>query len=88
MLITAARVSSKGQVVIPASVRKDFGIKTGSTVYFQRAENGKLILETKDPFEDLLALGGSMRGLDLEGELIRMRAEERRREDEKLRNWR
>jgi hypothetical protein len=41
-----------------------------------------------DPWEELFALRGSLGGYDLEGELVRMRAEERRREEEKLRQYR
>lgn len=82
-----ARVSSKGQVVIPASMRKRHGIKSGSTVVFEDTK-GKLVIETNDPWEELFALRGSLSGHDLEGELMRMRAQERRREEEKLRQYR
>lgn len=86
MAVTAT-VSSKGQIVIPAKLRKRYGLTTGTTVVFQE-EKGRLVIEPTDPFEKLLALRGSLRGYDLEGELIRMRAEERRREDKKLKGYR
>jgi AbrB family looped-hinge helix DNA binding protein len=40
----AATVTSKGQVTIPKPVRDLLGIKPGSTVDFQRAPDGRVVL--------------------------------------------
>jgi AbrB family looped-hinge helix DNA binding protein len=82
---SSAIVSSKGQIVIPARLRKRYGITTGTTLVFHE-DHGRLTIEPSN-VGAFLALGGSMSEYDLEGDLIRTRAEERRREDEKLHNW-
>lgn len=86
-MAATATVSSKGQIVIPAKLRKRYGLTTGTTVVFQE-EKGRIVIEPTDSFAELFALRGSLRGYDLEGELMRMRAEERRREDKKLKGHR
>jgi antitoxin PrlF len=40
----AATVTSKGQVTIPKPVRDLLGIKPGSTVEFERAPDGRIVL--------------------------------------------
>jgi antitoxin PrlF len=46
----AATVSSKGQVVIPAEVRKHLGIERGDKVVFVLAEGGRVeLMVTKYP---------------------------------------
>jgi antitoxin PrlF len=40
----AATVTSKGQVTIPKPVRDLLGIKPGSTVEFERAPDGRVVL--------------------------------------------
>lgn len=40
---TISKVGKRGTVVIPASLRKDFGIKEGSIVIAEKLSNGVLI---------------------------------------------
>ena len=42
-----SKVSSKGQVTIPASVRNSVGIRSGQDVTFTPLGNGKIIVRTK-----------------------------------------
>ena len=84
-MASIATISSKGQIVIPAKLRKRYGLKAGTTVVFQE-EKGRIVLEP-NPFDAILALGGSLKGNDLTGELERMRTGERRREKKRLREF-
>jgi AbrB family looped-hinge helix DNA binding protein len=45
--MATASVTSKGQITIPAEVRKDLGLKTGDQVSFIKGENGEYILKPK-----------------------------------------
>jgi AbrB family looped-hinge helix DNA binding protein len=50
-----ATVNSKGQITIPAEVRKEFGLKTGDRLWFFKGEPGEYILKHKtDSIMDLL----------------------------------
>ncbi len=73
-------MSSKGQVVIPAALRKRFKMKEGTTIVFQE-DKGRLVLEPSN-WDALLALRGSL-NFDLEGILIEERALEAEREAER-----
>lgn len=73
-----SRVSSKGQLVIPAEVRKRFGFKPGTEVVF-REDRGRLIIE-QQTFDDILKLQGALKG-DLAFKLL---TEERKRERERM----
>ncbi|HEY1209027.1 MAG TPA: AbrB/MazE/SpoVT family DNA-binding domain-containing protein [Terracidiphilus sp.] len=42
-----ASVNSKGQITIPAEVRKDLGLKTGDRLWFIKGERGEYILKHK-----------------------------------------
>jgi AbrB family looped-hinge helix DNA binding protein len=42
-----ATVNSKGQITIPAEVRKDLGLKAGDWVWFYKGERGEYILRHK-----------------------------------------
>jgi len=74
----ASVVSSKGQVVIPAALRKKYRLKAGVRVVF-REEQGRLILEP-NPFDAFLALEGTVAAPLLQW-LAEDRAAERLRED-------
>jgi len=74
-----AVISSKGQIVIPAKLRKRYGMNEGSTVVFQE-DNGRLVLSS-GKYDELLALMGSLRDYPLEEDLERERQAERLRED-------
>jgi AbrB family looped-hinge helix DNA binding protein len=73
-----ATVSSKGQVVIPATIRKKLKI-TGGTRVAVNERNGEITL-TPNAYDELLALRGKFAQYDLEADLL----EERRKWDERL----
>jgi antitoxin PrlF len=80
----AARVTSKGQITIPKTVRDALGLSTGDVVYF-RVRGGDAVL-AKD--RDFLALAGSIevpieaRGRDWDEIVARARAARARRWEE------
>jgi AbrB family looped-hinge helix DNA binding protein len=74
-----AVISSKGQIVIPANLRKRYGMNEGTTVVFQE-DNGRLTL-TPSNFDAIFALGGSLRDFPIEEDLDRERESERNREN-------
>lgn len=74
----SARVSSKGQVVIPAKLRKEIGLKAGTLVVFRKQGSGLLI--EPGSYQAVMALRGKYAGLPLEEDL----AQERRKWDERL----
>jgi AbrB family looped-hinge helix DNA binding protein len=73
--------SSKGQIVIPANLRKRYRLREGTTVVFQE-ERGRLVLEPNN-FEAIYALQGSLREFPIEASLEEERRAERKREDER-----
>lgn len=80
-----AKVSAKGWVVIPAPLRKKYGIEPGTTVEIKDA-NGKIVLlpNVQNPVEEaygMLADGG----LSLTEELLAERAKDLEREEAKIR---
>ncbi len=79
-----AKVSTKGWVVIPAPLRKKYGLKPGSTVEIFDA-GGRIILfpGMEDPIEE--AHGMLAEGPSLTEELLAERAKELEREEAKLR---
>jgi AbrB family looped-hinge helix DNA binding protein len=74
-------ISSKGQIVIPAALRKRYRLKEGTTVVFQD-ERGRLVLEPEN-YDAIYALQGSLREFPLEASLDEERKAERRRENER-----
>jgi AbrB family looped-hinge helix DNA binding protein len=76
---TTAVISSKGQVVIPANLRKRYGLKEGSAVVFQE-ERGRLVLEPSN-YAAIYALQGSLRQFPLEADLEEERRAAREREN-------
>jgi AbrB family looped-hinge helix DNA binding protein len=78
---STAVISSKGQIVIPANLRKRYRLREGTTVVFQE-ERGRLVLEPNN-FEAIYALQGSLREFPIEASLEEERRAERRREDER-----
>lgn len=73
-----ATVSSKGQVVIPATIRKKLRIN-GGTRLAVKERNGEITF-TANPFDELLALRGKFAQYDLEADIL----EDRRKWDERL----
>lgn len=76
---STAIISSKGQVVIPAALRKKYRLEEGVTVTF-REDGDRLILEPNN-FASLYALRGTLKEYPLEETLEAERAVERQRED-------
>lgn len=77
-MANSAVMSSKGQLVIPAKLRVELGLKPGVRVVMRKQGRG-LHIEPSN-YEAVLALRGKYAGLPLEKEL----AEERRNWDERL----
>jgi len=76
--------TTKGQVVIPSSVRKKLGIKGGTRFHVELdEENGQIILKpiTREYIE---RMAGMFRGAGLLEELEASRARDREREEKKL----
>jgi antitoxin PrlF len=80
-----SKMSSKGQLVIPAEVRKRLGLRSGTQVTITE-DNGRLIIEQRrQAFQRIRALRGILKG---EEEAIRKLVEEdkklEREHEEKL----
>ena len=78
---TTAVISSKGQIVIPANLRKRYGMNEGTTVAFQE-DHGRLVL-TPTNYDAIFALGGSLRDFAIEEDLEQERQSERHRENQR-----
>jgi AbrB family looped-hinge helix DNA binding protein len=78
---STAVVSSKGQIVIPSSLRKRYRLKEGTVIMFQE-ERGRLVLEPNN-YEAIYALAGSLQEFPLEASLEEERRVERKRESER-----
>jgi AbrB family looped-hinge helix DNA binding protein len=81
-----AYVTSKGQLVIPAKIRRRYNIKTGTRVNFIE-DNGKIILQpvTREYIESFCGILKRKPGSKLvTQELIEEHAEEVRRDEEDL----
>ena len=78
---TSSVISSKGQIVIPANLRKRYGLKEGTTVTFQE-DRGRLVLEPIN-YAAIYALQGSLADFPLEEELAEERGTERERENKR-----
>jgi len=78
-----AKVSKKGWVVIPAALRRRFGLKPGTLVEF-REEGGKIFIlpRVEDPVEELY--GKLAAEVSLTDALLEIRVKEREREEEKV----
>lgn len=75
MRAETATVTTKGQLVIPARLRRRFGIRKGTLVSFLE-ENGRLVLQPVT-HEFIRSLRGSLKG---EPSALDVLLEERRRE--------
>ena len=76
---STAVISSKGQIVIPANLRRRYRLKEGTTVVFQE-DHGRLVLEPSN-YEMIYALEGSLKEFPLEASLAEERQVERDREN-------
>jgi AbrB family looped-hinge helix DNA binding protein len=77
-MANSAVMSSKGQLVVPARLRKELGFRAGIQVVFKKQGRGLLI--EPGGYEAVKALRGKYAGLPLEADL----AESRRLDEEKL----
>jgi AbrB family looped-hinge helix DNA binding protein len=70
-------VTVKGQVVVPAKIRRKFGIKKGTKIAFIE-QNGKLLIQPLDKnyFESLAGILGT------EGKMLKSLMEDKKRERE------
>jgi len=68
-------VTVKGQVVVPANIRRKFGIKKGTKIAFIE-QNGKLLIQPLDKnyFESLAGILGT------EGKMLKSLMEDKKRE--------
>jgi AbrB family looped-hinge helix DNA binding protein len=78
---SSAVISSKGQIVIPANLRKRYSLKEGMTVLFQE-DQGRLMLIPSN-YDAIFALGGSLGDYPLEEDLEQERRSERNRENQR-----
>ena len=78
--LETSTVTSKGQLVVPARIRRRFGIKPGTEVRFIERE-GEIVFQPVTK-EFIRSLQGSLRDEGpATGELLRERAADRRREE-------
>ncbi len=78
--------TTKGQVVIPSSVRKRLGITAGTRIQVEVDEATSQIILTPITRDYIKSLAGKFRGLPLLEDLMRERALDREREDHKFDN--
>ncbi len=76
--------TTKGQVVIPSSVRRKLGIKAGTRIQVEVDEAKAQIILTPITREYIKSLAGKFRGLPLLEDLIHERKLDREREDRKF----
>lgn len=79
--------TTKGQIVIPSSVRRKLGIKTGTRIQVELdEENARIILKpiTREYIE---RMAGKFRGLPLVKDLERERKLDKQRENRKFKKF-
>lgn len=76
--------TTKGQVVIPSSVRRKLGIKAGTRIHVELDEENAQIILKPITREYIHSLRGKFRGAGLVEELEASRARDREREDSKF----
>lgn len=74
----------KGQVVIPSSVRRKLGIKTGTRIQVELDEANAQIILKPITREYIHSLRGKFKGAGLLEELEASRARDREREEQKI----
>lgn len=78
--VESSTLSSKGQLVIPARLRRRFGIKPGTAIRFLERD-GEIVLQPVTK-EFIRSLRGSLRAFGpVTDELLRDRAADREREE-------
>ena len=87
-----AKVIAGGKVVIPADFRREFGIKDGDTIIFDRGPDGGMALKTyaqvvREVQAEVRRLSRPDDGGSIVDELLADRRDEARREKEKYDRW-
>jgi AbrB family looped-hinge helix DNA binding protein len=81
-----AYVTSKGRLVVPARIRRKYGIKPGTKICFIEA-GGEIVLRPITPHY-VRSLQGIIKSKgSATGELLKERAREKKREEAKLRRF-
>jgi AbrB family looped-hinge helix DNA binding protein len=73
-------ISSKGQIVIPAELRRKYGLKEGVRVVFEEDDRGRLALQASS-FQEVYALQGIGAAFPLDEALEEERRQARSGED-------
>jgi len=84
--VSAAHVMAKGQIVIPAKLRRKYGIEPGTPVHFLE-EEGRIVLQpvTREHIHSFMGIFKTPPGeKPATQELLEDRAEDLRREEAKL----
>jgi len=78
--------TSKGQVVIPSSVRRKLGIKAGTRIRVELDEKNAQIILKPITREYIESMRGAFAGLPLIEDLMRERKLDKEREDRKFKS--
>ncbi|MGH9196050.1 MAG: AbrB/MazE/SpoVT family DNA-binding domain-containing protein [Acidimicrobiia bacterium] len=68
--MSKARMTSKGQLTVPAEIRRALGLERGDTVAFELQDAGALLRPARSP----RSLRGALRGRRLDWESARRKA--------------
>lgn len=82
ILPTIQKVSSKGQVVIPAKIRKTLGIKAGTELIISADEKEKKITASPAPEDPIKAAKGVLRKYGFNKKILKEMLEEKKKEVE------
>ena len=63
-LYGVSKISSKGQIIIPAELRRDLGIKNGDMLYVMRNKYNDIVLLSMERMDDVLSYGGLRSSID------------------------
>ena len=81
--MSTSNVTTKGQLVIPARIRRKFGIKSGTRVRFVERD-GEIVLQPVTSAAIRSLCGILKNGSRATAELLSERARDREREDSKI----
>jgi AbrB family looped-hinge helix DNA binding protein len=67
-----AKVTSKGQITIPAEVRESMGVKAGDKLIFERSADGEMFIKKAEqfPFDKFRGMGTGIPELEANPESI------------------
>jgi len=84
---TTTTLSSKGQVVIPAAIRKQLGLKPGDTLYVEEMDGAvRMVQKNSSPIQAARGMLKWTKG-SATAYLHKIRREEARIEEEKFKRW-